>query len=337
MSSKWVDMMREQIDFVIAWVDGSDEEWQKSRKNYLEIEDSDLHMYRDWDNLQYWFRGVEKFAPWVNRIHFVTCGHLPKWLKTDHPKLNIVKHSDYIPNEYIPTFSSHAIELNLHRIPGLEEEFVYFNDDTFILKQLHPTDFFRGGLPCETAILSNLAPRFPGDPYFHYLVNNIAVINHNFEKKQVMRKNPGRWFSLRYGRLLLNNIYFAPVGRFAGFLSFHMPTAFLKSTFHRVWEMEPDMLHATSLNKFRTLNDVNQYVFSYWQFASGSFAPRKAGYGRFFELGRYDQKLFHELHSGNYRFICINDGIHEKRFDENKEIIKKHLEQELPEKSSFEL
>lgn len=32
--------------------------------------------YRDWDNLQYWFRGVEKFAPWVRKIHFVTWGHL---------------------------------------------------------------------------------------------------------------------------------------------------------------------------------------------------------------------------------------------------------------------
>ena len=51
--------------------------------------------FRDWDNMQYWFRAVEKFAPWVNKIHFVTYGHLPKWLNINNPKLNIAKHSDF--------------------------------------------------------------------------------------------------------------------------------------------------------------------------------------------------------------------------------------------------
>ena len=83
------------------------------------------------DNLQYWFRGVGKFAPWVNRIHFITYGHLPPWLNVDHPKINIVRHTDYIPKKYLPTFNSHVIELNIHRIEGLANCFVYFNDDTF--------------------------------------------------------------------------------------------------------------------------------------------------------------------------------------------------------------
>ncbi len=126
--------MNNIIDFVISWVDGDDREWQKSRNNYPGIEDvTAASLYRDWDNLQYWFRGVEKFTPWVNRIHFVTWGHLPKWLNINHPKVNIVRHSDYLPKEYLPTFNSHSIELNLHRIEGLAEQFVYFNDDIFIM------------------------------------------------------------------------------------------------------------------------------------------------------------------------------------------------------------
>ena len=83
---------------------------------------------------RWWFRAVEKFAPWVNKIHFVTYGHLPKWLNIDNPKLNIAKHSDFIPQKYLPTFSSFPIEVNLHRIKGLAERFVYFNDDMFLLK-----------------------------------------------------------------------------------------------------------------------------------------------------------------------------------------------------------
>ena len=30
--------------------------------------------YRDWDNLRYWFRGMEKYAPWVRKIHFCHMG-----------------------------------------------------------------------------------------------------------------------------------------------------------------------------------------------------------------------------------------------------------------------
>ena len=33
---------------------------------------------------------------------------------------------DFIPEEYLPTFSSHVIEWNLHRIPDLFDNFVYF-------------------------------------------------------------------------------------------------------------------------------------------------------------------------------------------------------------------
>ena len=90
----------EKIDFVIMWVDGADEKWLEEKKMYdtnVDIEAGGDHRFRDWDNLQYWFRGVEKFAPWVNSVYFITCGHYPEWLNLDHPKLKFVKHSDYIP------------------------------------------------------------------------------------------------------------------------------------------------------------------------------------------------------------------------------------------------
>ena len=119
------------IDFIIPWVDGSDPEWLSSYNRYApaekRISHADAERYRDWGLLRYWFRGVEKFTPWVRKIHFVTCGQLPDWLNLNAPKLNYVKHEDYIPKEYLPVFSSHPIELNMHRIEGLSEKFVYFN------------------------------------------------------------------------------------------------------------------------------------------------------------------------------------------------------------------
>ena len=56
------------IDFVIIWVDGNDKQWQAEKAKYdgktVTNANSEVR-FRDWDNLQYWFRGVEKFAPWV--------------------------------------------------------------------------------------------------------------------------------------------------------------------------------------------------------------------------------------------------------------------------------
>ena len=67
------------IDFVLFWVDPANEQWQKEKAEYRakafgdQKQEANLAIrYRDWDNLQYWFRGVEKYAPWVRKIFFVT-------------------------------------------------------------------------------------------------------------------------------------------------------------------------------------------------------------------------------------------------------------------------
>ena len=103
------------IDFVVIWVDGNDPQWRQE-KNRFSPDEAKFNIndvrYRDWDILHYWFRAVEKYAPWVRKVHFVTCGHVPQWLNLEHPKLHFVKHSDYIDAEFLPTFSANPIELN---------------------------------------------------------------------------------------------------------------------------------------------------------------------------------------------------------------------------------
>ena len=65
--------MKKIVDIVIPWVDGNDEKWQKEKSKYDSSKGDDREIrYRDWDLLQYWFRGVEKFAPWIRKVHFIT-------------------------------------------------------------------------------------------------------------------------------------------------------------------------------------------------------------------------------------------------------------------------
>ena len=54
-------------------------------------------------------------------------------------------HEEIFENSnHLPTFSSSAIEANLHRIEGLSEKFLYFNDDTFLGEPIWPNDFYSG-------------------------------------------------------------------------------------------------------------------------------------------------------------------------------------------------
>jgi hypothetical protein len=188
------DTLDEGIDIVIIWVDGSDPVWQKEKaayanqqKSQADIDDA-VYRFRDWDNLQYLFRSIETFTPWVRKVHFVTNGQKPSWLNLNAEKLHFVKHEDYIPAEYLPTFNSSAIELNLHRIEGLSEKFIFFNDDMFIIKPMQKTDFFRKGLPCERALLANVTSSDPNAIFPHLLLNHAAVLNKNFKVHQSIVK-----------------------------------------------------------------------------------------------------------------------------------------------------
>lgn len=260
------------MDFVLIWVDSNDPEWQKEYQRYAINAKGDKReiRFRDWDNLQYWFRGVEQFAPWVDKIFFITCGHLPKWLNTNAPKLRVIKHSDYIPAEYLPTFNSHTIELNLHRIKELSEEFVYFNDDMFLTNAVSPDNFFHNGLPCDMAVLNAVSDDCIG----HILLNNNSCINRNFQKRKVIKENWRKWYNPKYGLFLYRTLALSAWRHFTGFYDPHLPNAFLKSTFSEVWAKEYKLLDETCRSRFRDDTNVSQYLMRYWQLATGRFHPR---------------------------------------------------------------
>lgn len=332
----------EKIDFVIIWVDGNDPKWQKEKNKYDPKVDSDNRIirYRDWGLLNYWFRGVEKFAPWVNKIHFVTWGHLPEWLDTTNPKLHIVNHKDYIPKEYLPTFSSHVIELNLHRIGGLSDKFVYFNDDFFLTDYVKKEDFFKNGKPMDSCAL-NVHCVKKSIIMQNICNNDVSIINEHFDYKQSMKENLNKWFNLKNGKELLRTIALYGCPRFPGFYQTHLAHSYLKSTFEEVWDKEYDILHNTCLHKFRNANDVNQWVFREWQIASGNFEIRSYKFGETFYIDRdgleLKDKIIDYITHRKRKIIAINDSdMSEEEFENLTSDIKAAFDKILPEKSSFE-
>ncbi len=337
------------IDFVIAWVDMNDPEWRATKACYdgtvadKDTENSDAR-YRDWGILRYWFRAVEKYAPWVNKIWFVTAGSVPAWLNVNHEKLQIVRHEEFIPPEYLPTFSSHPIELNFFRIQGLAEQFVYFNDDMFLMGPAVPEDFFKDGLPCDEALLNVHCPL--ESKIIHTIAaNDAGVINEHFTMRDVLKRDTMKWFHPVYGiKNLLQNLILSKCPRFPGFKQFHCPAPLLKSVCQAVWEHD-DSPAFTSTHKFREKVDINQWVFREWAMAEGKFIPypvhRKTRFVAFDQM-TYEtalQKLEAVFADPECIMACINDFDHEgDDFDLDRAIhdVQQLFEQRLPEKSGYE-
>lgn len=332
-----------KIDVVILWVDPNDKKWQKDKNTYekkekkdYEITDSSNKRFRDFENLKYIFRGIEQFIPWVNKVFLVTCGQKPEWINTNNEKLVLINHSDFMENEYLPTFNSDAIELNLNKIKELSEHFIYFNDDMFVINKMKETDFFKNGLPCESAILNTITPEV-GDVVNKIWFNNCAIINKNFNKNKSMKKNWNKWFSLKYGKELIRTISLNNWNNFVGFKFSHLPTSLLKSTYDEIWEKEYKVMNETSSHKFRSDRDVSQYLIKDWQLAQGKFYPRNVKIGNVFQLNDDNAKYVSKIiKKQKYKMICINDTDGIKNFENVKEEINEALQEILPNKSNFE-
>ena len=331
--------MDKKIDFVITWVDDSDPKWRKEFEYYSAKEgkaiNTDVCRYRDWDTLRYWFRGVEKFAPWVNKIYFVTYGHLPKWINTDNSKLVIVKHEDFIPHEYLPTFNSYAIEFFFHKIKGLSDRFVYFNDDMFLIDSVSPDRFFRNGLPCDIGGLSAVTTKgmFGCSVYLA-----LDLIRSNFNKKEAISRNRSKWYSLEFPRLALHNLLYYRETKFTGFINHHLPQGYLKDTYNNVWEHCEKDLQRTCKNRFRAYGDVCHWIIRYWQLASGNFTPYNVFKdGRCYHINDNNiMKCIDSIHNHTYKLICINDNESVNNMEEYQKFIIDAFDAILPEKSLFE-
>lgn len=336
--------MNTAIDIVLPWVDGDDPKWQKekeeSRKKHCPEEGADSNIrFQSWDNLEYWFRAVERYMPWVHKIFFITWGHLPKFLNVGHPKLEIVKHEDYIPAEYLPTFNSNTIEMNYHRIEGLSENFVIFNDDMIPLQPIKEEYYFLNNQICDEAIENIIvASKFgPVSNMARYTqINNMMIINKYFNKREVQKRNYDKWFNKDYGELLERTKSLQYWYDFPGFYDPHMPSAMKKSVLEKLWELESDRLHQASLNCFRGHTDITQYLIRYWQLCEGDFYPRKTE-GKMCLINKENYQDYAEgIRQQKWQMVSLNEDCTPEEFILIRREINKALEQLLPEKSSFE-
>lgn len=337
--------MTEKIDFVVLWVDCNDPDWIASYNHYRpEKPIQDKARFRNWDIFRYWFRAVEKYAPWVNKVFLVTNGKFPTWINPNCDKLVLIKHTDYIPAKYLPTFNSNTIEMNLGRIESLSEHFVYFNDDTFINAPVEPKYFFRDGLPCDYNFESPFwnpeytkQDEYGINPTIYY---NVSIVNNHFNRNTTIRQAWKKWYGRHLGcKGLLLSMLLLGRSRFEHFWLSHYEQPMLKSVFKEVWEEEEAILDKTCACKFREPTNLNQYLIRFWQFASNRFYPvKKKGLVYYRYEREYVEDLLRNLKEEHFQSICINDSPYctDEDFKYASEAIRQAFEHKLPQISIFE-
>lgn len=99
------------IDYVIPFVDCSDDKWLCEYKKYVKDENdwsSNATRFRDWETLRYQLRSIERYMPWIRNIYIVISiseSQIPKWLNTENERVHIVWDWEIVPREYLPVFN----------------------------------------------------------------------------------------------------------------------------------------------------------------------------------------------------------------------------------------
>ena len=274
------------MDAVITYVDGLDPEWQESYRTSIGGP-SKGKQYRDWGTLRYLLRGIERHLPFVRNVYLV------------------VLHRDIIPEEFLPVFSSSAIEMFLHRIPGLDEEFLYLNDDFFPLRDCKPDYFFRDGKAATS---------------FHKHILARGMYKHHCRNcDRVAREAAGLGPAMLYRRPQ------------------HTCGALLRSVCEELWAREGERINA-SISPLRREDNFNYYIFSDYAFYTGRTFNRKVSNRHFSTAVASMDRVCSFLEKPSSDFACINDvDMSEDKFQLYRKRILEAFERAFPEKSRFEL
>ncbi len=278
----------EPIDFVYTWVDGADPDWAERFRSTAAALDRDVDeialdpaRYRSRDELRYSLRSVWAYCGWARKIWIVTAGQRPEWM-IDDPRIEFVDHADILPADALPTFNSHAIEAALHRIGGLTEQFVYFNDDMAIARPIRPELFFTpNGL--ARCFQSDARPPGAEDD------STLAVDTGALRGRELLRE--------RFGRVVTAKPY-------------HSPYPLRRSVCADAEVEFRDIVHRTQHSRFRSSRDLSTAASFFQHFG---LATQRAVFGDVaneyvhVESGRLSWHLDRILLGGDLDTFCVNE------------------------------
>ena len=291
-----------KIDYVFPYVTSDDPYWKHLYSISLSGKESEfgsgIQRFRDNGLLKYLFRSLEKYLPWINKVHMIVMSdsQVPNWINRE--EVHIIYHSDFIPKKYLPTFNSNLIDCFLPFLPLVEEKFIYGNDDLIPCRHLSKNIFFQGNIPCYNINIRDFIETKPGDKFRRNVYNIITG------KKQYKRVVTTQHSTISY------------------------KISSIKNCFNKY--KKPIL---NSLSKFREEKNLNQYLYAFYQMMEDTILNKPQKFGGYFVKPDNIEKILVK-NFNNYDFVCLNDGLNMTEKDWNKILSK--FEKQLPEKSKYE-
>ena len=298
------------IDVVIAWVDGSDPELSKKRMNYLDSNEKDLipganpTRFHSLNEISYCVLSILKFAPFVRKIFIVTDKQNPNIdnvVKQYFPErvsdIQIVDHSEIFQGyeDYLPTFNSICISNMLWRIKELSNQFVYFNDDIFLVRHLKPSVWFQDNQPV-------LRGKWMFPPYERLIWDGLK----SFFQSSILGKQTKRVSSFQvnqWNAALLHGF------KFRYFLSGHTPLALDKRRLKNYFTLHPEILKENLKYRFRNYSQFNTVALAnHLEYINGNrnLVSSQAIYAQpNNRKSNYLDRKFKQSESKDILFLCI--------------------------------
>ena len=292
------------MDIVITYVDGNDPVWKQDYEKYTNVPVMQKR-FRDWGTLKYLLRGIEVNMPFIRNVYLVVShpSQVPEWADTGN--LKIVLHKDIIPEEFLPTFNCNPIEMHLHRIPGLDEEYLYFNDDMYPVDKCVPEDFFRDG----KAVIGYYRHMFASNMYKKICRNSDLLA------RRIAGAKPSCFFIRPQ----------------------HICSPMYRSMCEEAYSKAEEEVRRTSASRTRTEENLNQYLFLNYQYLKDRLIPEKVSNKHISVAMTSVSGLWTAIMEPRGKMLCINDvHLSEERYQELRTIILEAFERKFPMKSRFE-
>jgi hypothetical protein len=286
-----IDAVDFPVDVVYTWVDGADPELRAKREEYrtgnrtsIHARETGVSRYTDHDELKYSLRSLEMYAPFVRNVYIVTDGQTPRWLDTEAAGVRVVDHKEIFADPTaLPVFNSHAIGTQLHRIPGLSDHYLYFNDDVFVGRPVTAGHFFHGNgiakLPFSPFQLG-LGEPHPDEPAPNSAGKNVR-------------------------RLLLGD-----QGRFTVNKFKHTPHPQVRAVMEELTERFAEDVDRTSRSRFRSVTDIamGASLHHHYAYLTGRAVPGTYKL-RYVDVAQPDaaEALAELAATRRYDFFCLND------------------------------
>jgi UDP-glucose 4-epimerase len=223
--------------------------------------------------------------------------------------VTIVRSEEFFADpEVLPTHNSHAVEAQLHRIPGLAEHFLYSNDDMFFGRPLQPSLFFSPGgvskfVEATTRIgLGDNDPARSGH-------DNAARVN-----RRLLRE--------RFGRTTTRHLE-------------HCAAPLRISVMSELEREFPDDFRRTAASRFRSATDISvtNSLYHYYALITGRAVEQRQAKITYVEttLRRSLNQLDRLLRRRDQDMFCLNDGSNpELTVEERTTAVTEFLERYFP-------